>query len=98
MYPLRIDGIEKPTVWLSTVETQGGNITFKLDTEAEANVIPIEVFNQLTNRPEVQPTKTKLTAYGGTTIKPLGTCTRAVRLLEQLQLLVIVASQSQLCD
>ena len=29
---------------------------------------------------------------------PLGTCTRAVRLLEQLQLLVIVASQSQLCD
>ena len=97
MYPLRIDGIEKPTVWLSTVETRGGNRTFKLDT-AEANVIPIKVFNQLTNRPEVQPTKTKLTAYGGTTIKPLGTCTRAVRLLEQLQLLVIVASQSQLCD
>ena len=30
MYPLRIDGIEKPTVWLSAVETQGGNITFKL--------------------------------------------------------------------
>ena len=27
MYPLRIDGIEKPTVWLSTVETKGGNIT-----------------------------------------------------------------------
>ena len=63
MYPLKIDGIEKPTVWLSTVETQGRNITFKLDTGAEANVIPIEVFNQLTNRPKVQPTKTKLTAY-----------------------------------
>ena len=56
MYPLRIDGIEKPTAWLSTVETQGGNIAFKLDTGAEANVIPIEVFNQLTNRPKVQPT------------------------------------------
>ena len=75
MYPLRIDGIEKPTVWLSTVETKGGNITFKLDTGAEANVIPIEVFNQLTNRPKVHPTKTKLTAYGGTTIKLLGKCT-----------------------
>ena len=57
MYPLRIDGIEKLTVWISTVETQGGNITFKLDTGAEPNVIPIEIFNQLTNRPNVQPTK-----------------------------------------
>ena len=59
MYPLRIDGIEKPTVWLSKVETKGGNITLKLDTGAEANVIPIEVFNQLTNRPKVHPTKDK---------------------------------------
>ena len=42
---------------------------------AEANVIPVKVFNQFTNTPKVQPTKTKLTAYGGTTIKPLGTCT-----------------------
>ena len=75
MYPLRIDEIEKATVWPSTVETQGGNITLQPDTGAEATVIPIEVFNQLTNRPKVQPTKTKLTAYGGTTIKLLGTCT-----------------------
>ena len=75
MYPLKINGIEKQTAWLSTVKTQSGKVTFKLDTGAEANVIPIEVFNQLTNTPQVQPTKTKLTAYGGNTIKPLGTCT-----------------------
>ena len=75
MDPLRIDGLEKPMQWLSTVKTQSGKVTFKLDTGAEANVIPVEVFNQLTNTPTVQPTKTKLTAYGGTTIRPLGTCT-----------------------
>ena len=75
MYPLKINGIEKQTAWLSTVKTQSGKVTFKLDTGAEANVIPIEVFNQLTNTPQVQPTKTKLTAYGGNTIRPLGTCT-----------------------
>ena len=74
MDPLRIDGLEKPMQWLSTVKTQSGKVTFKLDTGAEANVIPVEVFNQLTNTPTVQPTKTKL-AYGGTTIRPLGTCT-----------------------
>ena len=55
--------------------TQSGKITFKLDTGAEANVIPVKVFNQLTNTPALHPTKTKLTAYGGTMIKPLGTCT-----------------------
>ena len=68
MDPLRIDGIEKPMQWLSTVKTQSGKFTFKLDTGAEANVIPVEVLNQLTNIPTIQSNKTKLTAYGGTTI------------------------------
>jgi len=55
--------------------TQSGEITFKLDTGVETTVIPVEVFNQLTNNQALHPTKTKLTAYGGTIIKPLGTCT-----------------------
>jgi len=46
--------------------TQSGKITFKLYTGAEANVIPFEVFNQLTNTPVINPTKAKLTAYGET--------------------------------
>jgi len=35
--------------WLSTVKTQSGKIIFNLDTRAEANVIPVGVFNQLIN-------------------------------------------------
>ena len=66
--PLRVNSIEKPMQWLSTVMTQSGKITFKLDTGAEAKVIPVKVFNQLTNTPALLPTKTKLTAYGGTMI------------------------------
>jgi len=58
MDPLRVDGIEKPMQWLSTVMTKSGKITFKLDTGAEA-IIPVEVFNQLTNTPVLHPTKTK---------------------------------------
>ena len=30
MDPLRIDGIEKPMQWLSTVKTQSGKVTFKV--------------------------------------------------------------------
>ena len=37
MDPLRIDGIEKLIQWLSTVKTQSGKFTFKLDTGADAN-------------------------------------------------------------
>ena len=55
MDPLRVDGIEKPMQWLSTVMTQSEKITFKLDTGTEANVIPVEVFNQLTNTLALHP-------------------------------------------
>ena len=33
--PLRIEGITKQSAWLSTVTTECGNVTFKLDTGAE---------------------------------------------------------------
>jgi len=36
---------------------KGGKVTFKLDTGAEANVIPAEIFNQLSNTPTVYPTR-----------------------------------------
>jgi len=71
---LKIEGIEKPSAWLSTFNTECGNVTFKLDTGAEASVIPSQVFNQLSNTPELRYTKMKLTAYGGTTIRPIGIC------------------------
>jgi len=55
MDPLRIDRIEKYMQWLSKVKTKGGKVTFKLDTGAETNVIPAEIFNQLSNTPTVYP-------------------------------------------
>ena len=72
--PLRIEGLEKQSAWLSTVNTECGKVTFKLDTGAEASVIPTQVFNQLLNTPQLKSTKMKLTAYGGGTIRPVGIC------------------------
>ena len=48
---------------------------FKLDTGVEANVIPVEVLNQLTNTPALHPIRTNSTTYGRTMTKLLGTCT-----------------------
>ena len=42
--PIRINGLTKPSAWLSTLSTLQGNITLKLDTGAEANILPISTY------------------------------------------------------
>ena len=41
---------------------------------AEANALPVSDYNKLLNRPPLKPTDIKLTAYGGSSINPIGTC------------------------
>ena len=72
--PIRIDGLAKPSAWLSTISTPQGIITVKLDTGAEDNILPLTTYNKLTIKPSLQPTDVKLTAYGGTSLSPIGTC------------------------
>ena len=72
--PIRIDGLEKPSAWISTIATPQGDITLKLDTGAEANILPIATYNKLSLKPPLKPTDVKLTAYGGTSLSPLGRC------------------------
>ena len=71
--PLQIDGLAQQVAWLSKLTMPNGDITCKLDTGAEANVLPTAAFNKLAVRPPLQPTKTQLTAYGGSPINSIGT-------------------------
>ena len=75
---LQVHGLSE-TSWLSTVSTEGGKITFKLDTGAEASVLPLKVHKRLKGRPAINHTTTTLSAYGGSVIKPVGTCTLACK-------------------
>ena len=72
--PLKIDGMVQHIAWMSKLLTPNGDITCKLDTGAEANVLPATAFNKLTVRPPLHPTTTRLTAYGGSLINPIGMC------------------------
>ena len=72
--PLRIDRLAHHKAWMSRLLTPYGDIMYKLDTGAEANVLPVTVFNKLSIRPSLQPTTTRLTAYGGSLISAIGTC------------------------
>ena len=71
---LQVHGVSESS-WLATVSTEGGKITFKLDTGAEASVLPLKVHKRLNNRPVIEHTTITLSAYGGSVIKSAGTCT-----------------------
>ena len=75
---IQVHGISELS-WLSIVSTESGKITFKLDTGAEASVLPLKVHNCLNIRPVIKHTTTTLSAYGGSVIKPVGTCTLKCR-------------------
>ena len=73
MHALQVHGITGSS-WFSTVDTKCGEITFKLDTGAEASVLPIKAYRRLKNKPTIESTNITLSAYGGSIIKPMGTC------------------------
>ena len=53
---------------------EGINLEFKIDTGAEANVIPIKTLNKMHPQPKLRPTPNILTSYTGESLKVAGTC------------------------
>ena len=48
------------------------NIPFKLDTGAQANILPTSELNRMHPRPKLKRTSTRLTAYNGSNIPVVG--------------------------
>ena len=53
------------------LETNGSDVTYKLDTGAHANVIPKSEYLKLIRKPKLKVTRVKLTAYSGSSIPVL---------------------------
>ncbi|XP_017892179.1 uncharacterized protein K02A2.6-like [Ceratina calcarata] len=64
----------RSNAWYEDLIIEGRKIKFKLDTGAEANIIPYSTFQQLRSQKLVR-TKTVLEAYGGVKFKPVGVVT-----------------------
>ena len=60
--------------WTAHLEVNSTLISFKIDTDAEANVMLFRVFLNLQNYPKLQPSKFRLSAYNGTNIPVKGCC------------------------
>ena len=62
--------------WMTKMVIGRQQISFKLDAGAEANVLPMKIFETLTPSVALQPTQTTLSAFvNGVKVKPAGTVT-----------------------
>ena len=69
-----IENYTPGTDWSMNLETNGSDVTYKLDTGAQANVMPKSEYLKLIRKPKLKVTRAKLTAYSGSSIPVLGKC------------------------
>ena len=62
------------SAWFTKVNVNGQPVRFKLDTGAEVSLIPKHMLHKI-HRGPIRPTKTRLTAFGGNVLMPLGKIT-----------------------
>ena len=60
--------------WCIDLNTNGSVVNFKIDTGAQANVLPWNVYSKLSKSPKLNKSKVKLTVYNGTDIPVRGSC------------------------
>ena len=58
--------------WHTTLRLNNSDVIFKLDTGADANVLPLDVYQQIYSNVPLTPTDTILTAFGDNKIRPEG--------------------------
>ncbi|CAB4014143.1 Hypothetical predicted protein, partial [Paramuricea clavata] len=61
-------------VLITNLKVNGKNVNFKIDTGAQCNVLPEEIFDGIKQKPQLIAAGTKLTAYGGAQVPVKGKC------------------------
>ncbi|KAK2717515.1 hypothetical protein QYM36_006334 [Artemia franciscana] len=74
--------VEKPYALIKLTENDS-ELAFKIDTGAEANILPLKDFNKLVIKPALLPTADVLTSYTGEQLKVLGTTNLKVQYKNQ---------------
>ena len=64
----------EPSDWNITISSNGTPISYKIDTGAQCNVIPVESLENISPKPDLQPVNVKLSAYNGSKIPVVGKC------------------------
>ena len=70
---------QQPQDWQINLSTNDTVVTYKIDTRAQANVIPLATFKRLLKPAKLQKTKCTLTAYNQTPIDVAGQCVLRIK-------------------
>ena len=62
----------EPSDWNITLSSNGTPISYKIDTGAQCNVIPVESLENISPKLDLQPVNVKLTDYNGSKIPVVG--------------------------
>ena len=57
-----------------SLSSNGTQVSYKIDTGAQCNVIPTESLENISPKPDIQPVNVKLSAYNGCKIPVVGKC------------------------
>lgn len=66
--------INKQCRWVHTLQVGRSLITVKLDTGAEANLLNVQEYRGLPERPTLRPANVRLSDYNGASINDIGSC------------------------
>ena len=77
---------------LITADVHNQSIIFKVDTGAQANILPLHMFKTLDPKPVLKKTKTKLTSYTGEQLNTAGVCNLNV-MGKELKFFVVKTNQ-----
>ena len=77
-----VDALEgKGLTWQFEMPTEGQRVDYKLDTGAQVNLLPYDIYQRLYLRPLLHPTRSRLFAYGAESpIAVRGQCVCSVQL------------------
>lgn len=68
------DDDEMSYPWIEKIRIDGSQVAFKIDTGAQITVLPLKIYNRLDTKIELHRTNTKLRAFSGDKVKPIGMC------------------------
>ena len=102
VFPTQVSVLQVDDSQLVTVQLQSGNyICFQLDTVAQCNVIPVNLYKKATEDRKltnVVPTNSFITAYGGVTLPVIGTAALWVqRGHKKFQILCKLVDSTDIC-
>lgn len=87
--------------WTKTIRVINKNITFKLDSGSDVNIIPWEHFKEIKPQPQLRANKCNVESYGGLKIESLGKCQIKCMIspecIDNVEFLILKPSQPQKC-